>query len=213
MMAEKIRKKRTLQFQITLAMGILLVIVCAVLTVNSIYSASRNYGELVQMIEGIPTQSMAVDPDTYSVDTVTFADAMRNFSVQGLAVMAGVGTVIAHEITHAFDNKGARFHKNGLESDWWTPEDYAKFQDKCNAVAAFYDGWESAPGIAISGTQTLGENIAHIGAMSCALEVLKKTENPDYDKFFKAYAKAWLKCTSRERMAGLQEADERVTIW
>lgn len=122
--------------------------------------------------------------------------------------LAAIGTVIAHEITHAFDDKGARFDKDGLENDWWTPEDYAKFQEKCNAVAAFYDGWESAPGIAISGTQTLGENIADIGAMSCALEVLKKTETPDYDKFFRAYAKAWLKCTSRERMVGLQAADE-----
>lgn len=122
--------------------------------------------------------------------------------------LAAIGTVIAHEITHAFDDKGARYDKDGLENDWWSPEDYAKFQDKCSDVAAFYDGWESAPGVAISGTQTLGENIADIGAMSCALEVLKKTENPDYDKFFKAYARAWLKCTTRERMASLQEADE-----
>lgn len=90
MRVENMKKKRTLQFQITLTMGILLVVVCAVLTVNSIYSASRNYGELVYMMEGMPAQSAQVDPDTYSVDTVTFADAMHNFSTQGLTVMAGV---------------------------------------------------------------------------------------------------------------------------
>lgn len=160
----------------------------------------------------IPLTSVNAYYDQYS-NTMCFPAAiLRSPNYDENASMeenlAAIGTVIAHEITHAFDDKGARFDKNGLENDWWTAEDYAKFQEKCNAVAAFYDGWESAPGIAISGTKTLGENIADIGAMSCALEVLKKTENPDYDKFFKAYAKAWLKCTSRERMAGLQEADE-----
>lgn len=89
-MGEKIRKKRTLQFQITLSMGILLVIVCAVLTANSIYSASRNYGDFHKLMAEIPDGTMTVDPNTYNVDTVTFADAMHNFSAQGLAVMAGV---------------------------------------------------------------------------------------------------------------------------
>lgn len=99
MTAKTMRKKRTLQFQITLTMGILLVVVCAVLTVNSIFSANRNYEALVEMLSGIPTQSMDVDPDTYAMDTVTVADTMHNFSTQGLAVMAGV-IVVALALTY-----------------------------------------------------------------------------------------------------------------
>ncbi|MCQ4691453.1 M13 family peptidase, partial [Clostridium sp. SL.3.18] len=71
-----------------------------------------------------------------------------------------------------------------------------------------YDGWESAPGIAMNGEQTLGENIADIGGMACALEALGKTENTDYDAFFRAYARGWLKCTTRERAGSLAEIDE-----
>lgn len=119
-----------------------------------------------------------------------------------------IGAVIAHEITHAFDNNGARFDKDGKESDWWTEKDYENFQNLCRKAEDFYDGWEAAPGIAISGSQTLGENIADIGGVACALEVLKQTDDPDYDKFFRAYAQFWLKCTTRERTLGLQSADE-----
>jgi putative endopeptidase len=122
--------------------------------------------------------------------------------------LGGIGTVIAHEITHAFDNIGAKFDENGNQTDWWSAGDYEKFQTLCGQAADFYDGWESAPGIAINGSQTLGENIADIGGVACALEVLKKTENPDYDLFFRSYARQWLKCTTRARAESLAEVDE-----
>lgn len=122
--------------------------------------------------------------------------------------LGGIGATIAHEISHAFDNQGAKFDENGLQKDWWAKADYEKFQALCQNTERFYDGWESAPGIAISGSQTLGENIADIGGVACALEVLKKTEKPDYDKFFRAYAQGWLKCTTRERSKSLAEIDE-----
>lgn len=122
--------------------------------------------------------------------------------------LGAIGTVIAHEITHAFDNNGAKYDKNGLETNWWTTEDYAAFQKLCDRTADFYEGYESAPGIKINGKKTLGENIADIGAVACALEVLKKTENPDYDKFFQSYARSWLKVTTRSYLKSLQQADE-----
>ena len=36
--------------------------------------------------------------------------------------LGGIGYVIAHEITHAFDNNGATFDAQGNQSDWWTEE-------------------------------------------------------------------------------------------
>ena len=122
--------------------------------------------------------------------------------------LAAIGTVIAHEITHAFDDKGAKYGPDGNEVEWWTKEDYQKFEERCRQVEKFYDGWEAAPGIAISGKQTLSENIADIGGVACTLEVLKKYGNPNYDKFFRAYAVSWLKCTTRERAEAIRNTDE-----
>ena len=122
--------------------------------------------------------------------------------------LGGIGVTIAHEISHAFDNKGAMYDAYGLPKDWWTPEDYAAFQKLCDKCAAFYDGWETAAGIPIDGNLTLGENIADIGGMACALEVLGQKENPDYDAFFRAYAKGWLKCTTRSRAEDMASFDE-----
>lgn len=122
--------------------------------------------------------------------------------------LGGIGTTIAHEISHAFDNNGAKFDENGSQRDWWEKSDYAKFQELCQEAVNFYDGFESAPGIAINGEQTLGENIADIGGVACALDVLKQKEDPDYDKFFRAYTQGWLKCTTRARTKSLAEVDE-----
>lgn len=122
--------------------------------------------------------------------------------------LAGIGTIIAHEMTHAFDNNGAKYDKDGNPNDWWTKEDYAKFQELCDQASEFYDGWESATGISISGSQTLGENISDIGGMACLLDVLSQKADADYDTFFKAYAKSWMKASTRENTEFMAQYDE-----
>ena len=58
--------------------------------------------------------------------------------------LGGIGTTIAHEITHAFDKTGAKFDAKGLQKDWWEPKDYERFEALCKKAAEFYDGWESS---------------------------------------------------------------------
>lgn len=174
-------------------------------------AAAKNRGELKNDMK-IPVATVNAYYDQFT-NTMCFPAGILQAPAYDVNAsleenLGGIGTTIAHEISHAFDNNGAKYDKNGMQTDWWTQEDYAKFQELCDRAEGFYDGWESAPGIAISGKQTLGENIADIGGVACALEVLKKSEHPDYDKFFRAYAEGWLKCTTRARAESLAEVDE-----
>ena len=121
--------------------------------------------------------------------------------------LGGIGTVIAHEITHAFDNNGSKFDENGNAANWWTESDYAKFQELCGDVIKHYNNYEVAPGIYNRGEQTLSENIADLGGMACALEAMKKIENADYDAFFRNNAKIWEMTSSRQYLEYLNQLD------
>lgn len=121
--------------------------------------------------------------------------------------LAGIGVVMAHEITHAFDNNGAKYDENGNLSNWWTDSDYTKFQELCQKVVAAYDGYEVAPGIYNKGEQTVSENIADLGGMACALTAMGKLSNPDYKKFFESYAKVWCSTATRQYMQYLSQVD------
>lgn len=121
--------------------------------------------------------------------------------------LGGIGYIIAHEITHAFDNSGARFDEKGNAANWWTDEDYAAFQDKCAAVVGWYDGQESAPGLACSGELTLGENVADLGAVACVVEATGRLEEPDYDKLFRAMSNTWASTSTRQIQTTLLAAD------
>ena len=122
--------------------------------------------------------------------------------------LGGIGVIIAHEITHVFDDQGAQYDSKGAVRNWWTEEDYTHFRSLCENVTGFYDGAEAAPGIAADGKATLSENISDIGGVACALEVLSGMENPDYDKFFRSYANAWLQVTGRADAAMLAASDD-----
>ena len=121
--------------------------------------------------------------------------------------LGGIGYIIAHEITHAFDNNGAKFDENGSAADWWTAEDYAAFQQKCQAVAEWYDGQEAYPGIACSGVLTISENVADLGAAKCIVAAAKKLDHPDLDKLFRAVANTWASTTSRQMREYLAVTD------
>jgi putative endopeptidase len=48
----------------------------------------------------------------------------------------GIGAVIGHEISHAFDDSGSRFDANGNLVNWWSEADLESFTTRGNALAA-----------------------------------------------------------------------------
>jgi putative endopeptidase len=121
--------------------------------------------------------------------------------------LGGIGYVIAHEITHAFDNNGAKYDENGNVTDWWTAADYAAFQKLCGKVVTMYDGKEVAPGITCNGELTLSENIADLGAMACITELESRQTKPDYAEMYKAAAQVWCSSYPRTLRAVIAQSD------
>ena len=146
-------------------------------TVNACYSATSN---------DITFPAAILQPPMYDVN----ASYEEN--------LGSIGYIIAHEITHAFDNNGAKFDENGNAADWWTAEDYEEFEKLCEKLAAFYDGCESVPGIPMNGKLTLSENVADQGAVQCITEVASELENPDYKALYRSMARAWASTRTRE---------------
>jgi putative endopeptidase len=81
-----------------------------------------------------------------------------------------IGTVIGHEISHSFDSSGALFDESGRLSNWWTPEDFKKFEAACAALAAQYDTYRPFPDLHVNGKLTLAENIADVAGLATAYD-------------------------------------------
>ena len=103
----------------------------------------------------------------------------------------GIGCVIGHEISHAFDNNGAQMDELGNINNWWTEEDYKNFQTKIDLMTAEFDGLPLA-GATVNGKLSVSENIADNGGIASSLESLKRIK-PDCDLklFFFNYARIW----------------------
>lgn len=102
----------------------------------------------------------------------------------------GIGAVIAHEISHAFDNHGALFDEKGNKNMWWTEQDFAKFQGLGQKMIDLFEGVETGVGLC-NGKLTLSENIADGGGISCALEASKSESNHSSKEFFTNWAIVW----------------------
>ncbi|MDP4094537.1 MAG: M13-type metalloendopeptidase [Bacillota bacterium] len=105
--------------------------------------------------------------------------------------LGGIGSVIAHEITHAFDNNGAQFDKNGNMTNWWTDKDYATFKQKCQEIVNLYNNLEVTSDAFVNGSLTLSENVADIGGMACILDIAKGMKNANYKELFESNARIW----------------------
>ena len=81
-----------------------------------------------------------------------------------------IGTIIGHEISHSFDDQGAKLDETGHLIDWWTPADVKAFEASTAKLAAQYDAYEPLPGVHLKGRQQLGENVGDLGGLAAALE-------------------------------------------
>ena len=88
--------------------------------------------------------------------------------------LGSIGFIIAHEISHAFDNNGSKFDENGLLSNWYTTSSQEKYQEIQNKVIYYYNNYEIIHNVSNNGTCTIGENIADLGAMECITNILIK---------------------------------------
>lgn len=137
-------------------------------TVNAFYSPSNNS---IMILAGI------LQSPIYSIDASPEENA------------GGIGTIIAHEITHAFDNNGAKYDADGNFANWWQESDFQKFNELTKKAVAYYNTYE-IKGYPINGTLTLSENIADLGAVSCITEYALNKEY-DLSKVYTAYGKIW----------------------
>ena len=104
--------------------------------------------------------------------------------------LGGIGAVIGHEISHAFDSNGAKCDENGNINNWWTKEDNKRFNTKIKAMVKQFDGIE-LPWGKVNGKFIVSENMADNGGMAVTLEIMSKTENASYEEYFTNWAKVW----------------------
>ncbi len=109
----------------------------------------------------------------------------------------GIGAVIAHEISHAFDNNGAQFDKEGNLNKWWLDKDYEAFEEKQKEMIELFDGIETEAGPA-NGKLIVSENIADQGGITAALTAAKEEDDVDLKAFFSQWAKIWRMKASTE---------------
>ena len=87
-------------------------------------------------------------------------------------------TVFAHEMTHGFDDNGAKYDERGYLRNWWSSESKAKFEAKQQEMIALYNRMEAYPGQPADGKKTLGENMADYGGMTLAYSLFKQKKIP-----------------------------------
>ena len=82
----------------------------------------------------------------------------------------GIGAVIGHEMSHHFDDQGAKFDLHGKLTQWWTDEDVKRFAALEDRLAAQYDAYEPLAGKHLNGRLTLGENSADLAGLNAAYD-------------------------------------------
>ena len=129
-----------------------------------------------------------------------------------------IGVVIAHEMTHGFDDQGSQFDKVGNMNDWWTAEDRAAFEKKTDVLVKQFDAIEILPGLFADGKYSLGENIADQGGLRLAFTGLidyawanGRPEDIDgftgEQRFYIGYATLWAQNITDQEKERLTKVD------
>ena len=104
--------------------------------------------------------------------------------------LGGIGAVIGHEISHAFDSNGAKCDENGNINNWWTEADMERFNLKIAQMVEQFDGIE-LPWGRVNGSFIVSENMADNGGMGVTLEIMSNMDNASYEEYFMNWAKVW----------------------
>ena len=149
-------------------------------TVNAGYSPTRN---------DITFPAGILQPPFYDPN----ADEAYNYG--------GIGTVIGHEMTHGFDDQGAKFDAEGNLRNWWSEKDLQNFQARAECIAQQYGEFVVEDNLKLQGNLVTGEAIADLGGATLALRAYEKSlEGKPHltldgfspqQRFFLGFAQVW----------------------
>jgi putative endopeptidase len=174
------------------------------------WSQKKNIAEINEPVDkskwGMPPQTVNAYFNPLNNEIVFPAAILQppfyNYTADEAVNYGGIGAVIGHEISHAFDDSGARFDGDGNVNNWWTPEDLEKFEKRGKALADQYSAIEVLDSVYVNGPFTLGENIGDLGGILGAYDGLqlyfKENGRPDdidgftaEQRFFMSWATVW----------------------
>ncbi|KAF4525658.1 hypothetical protein B566_EDAN001258 [Ephemera danica] len=131
----------------------------------------------------------------------------------------GMGVVMGHELTHAFDDQGREYNEQGNLHQWWKNETIERFKQQTDCVVKQYSEY-TIKGLHVNGKQTLGENIADNGGLKAAYHAYiewaaaHKEELPlpglqltHRQLFFISFAQVWCSSSTDEAMKLQVEKD------
>ena len=141
-----------------------------------------------------------------------------NYQADEAVNYGGIGAVIGHEISHCFDDSGARFDADGNLKNWWTDEDSEQFASLGQKLIDQYSAVEALEGVHLNGEFTLGENIGDLGGVNAAYDGLQiyyeKNGKPDAidgftaeQRFYMSWGTIWRTKMRDEAMKNLIKTD------
>lgn len=174
------------------------------------FRTEKNYSELYEPVDkgrwGMAPQTVNAYFNPRNNEIVFPAAILQppfyNYQADEAVNYGGMGAVIGHEISHAFDDSGSRYDKDGNLKNWWTDGDLEEFTKRGNALADQYSKIEVLDSVFINGKFTLGENIGDLGGLLGAYDGLQlyfqengRPENIDgftpEQRFFMSWATVW----------------------
>lgn len=143
----------------------------------------------------LPTNNEIVFPAAF------LQPPLFNMAADDAVNYGAIGSVIGHEISHGFDDRGRQYDGDGNLRDWWTAEDNDKYKQKAAGLVKQYASFEALPGLNVNGELTLGENIGDLSGAAVAyaayMHSLNGAEPPGIDgytgkqRFFLGYGQSW----------------------
>jgi putative endopeptidase len=128
-------------------------------------------------------QNAAYDPQLngFEIPAAILQPPMYDPDMDFAVNVCRIGAVIGHELTHGFDSMGRQFDAQGDIRDWWTPADAEAFDKQAQKLIDQADAYEVLPGLKGNGLIEVGENMADVGGLTLAMDVLKQhlAANPD----------------------------------
>jgi putative endopeptidase len=87
-----------------------------------------------------------------------------------------VGFVLGHEMTHGFDDQGAKFDGEGNLTNWWTPRDLNEFHQATQCIADQFSAYTVDGGLPVQGNLVVGEATADLGGLNLAYKAFKHSD-------------------------------------